>query len=246
MVDVMKTKLDTVFRTKPRAGLVVKAVEPFREQSAGLAFYEPPSADGVKPGTYFVNLHNMKIMTKYQMEALVYHEGIPGHHMQIGIAMELQNVPQFQKLAEYTAYTEGWGLYSELLPKEMGFYQDPYSDFGRLVMELWRACRLVVDTGIHFYKWTRERAIQYLKETTPNSDGEIVNGVERYIVMPGQATAYKIGMRKILELRKRAQGALGERFDLREFHDVVLVHGALPLSLLEEVVNTWISGRKGN
>jgi uncharacterized protein (DUF885 family) len=175
------------------------------------------------------------------MEALAYHEGIPGHHMQIAIAQELEEIPQFRKFSFYTAYVEGWGLYSELLPKEIGYYKDPYSDFGRLAMELWRSCRLVVDTGIHAKKWTREEGIAYYKENTPNAESDCIKMVERHIVMPGQATAYKIGMNKILELRENAKQELGEDFDIREFHDVILLDGAVPLNILEEKVDNWVS-----
>lgn len=244
LIDHMKSQLDSLFLVKPKADLIVKAVEPFREESAGKAFYQQPSMDGKRPGTYYANLHNMKDMPKYQMEALAYHEGIPGHHMQIAIAQELGDMPKFRKFGRYTAYIEGWGLYTELLPKDIGLYQDPYSDFGRLAMELWRACRLVVDTGIHAKKWTREQAIQYLADNTPNARTEAENSIERYIVMPSQATAYKIGMIKIVQLRDKAKAALGEKFDIREFHDVVLKNGAVPLDVLESLVDAYIKGKQ--
>ncbi|MEO0813785.1 MAG: DUF885 domain-containing protein, partial [Myxococcota bacterium] len=219
--------------------LVVKRVEPFREKAAGKAFYNRGAPDGSRPGYYYANLYDMAQMPSYQMEALAYHEGIPGHHMQIAIAQELEDVPTFRRYGRYTAYIEGWGLYSELVPKELGFYSDPYSDFGRLAMELWRACRLVVDTGLHHKKWSREKAISYLSENTPNPQGDVVKAIERYIVMPSQATAYKIGMLKILELRENAKQAMGESFDIRAFHDVVLRSGPVPLSILEENVKAW-------
>jgi uncharacterized protein (DUF885 family) len=244
LIDHMKSQLDSLFLVKPKADLIVKAVEPFREESAGKAFYQQPSMDGKRPGTYYANLHNMKDMPKYQMEALAYHEGIPGHHMQIAIAQELGDMPKFRKFGRYTAYIEGWGLYTELLPKDIGLYQDPYSDFGRLAMELWRACRLVVDTGIHAKKWTREQAIQYLADNTPNARTEAENSIERYIVMPSQATAYKIGMIKIVQLRDKAKTALGDKFDIREFHDVVLKNGAVPLDVLESLVDAYIKGKQ--
>lgn len=244
LIDTMKKNLDRMFIVKPKADLVVTAVEPFREQSAGKAFYEQPAADGSRPGRYYANLYSMADMPKYQMEALAYHEGIPGHHMQIAISMELEGIPKFRKYGDYTAYVEGWGLYSELLPKEFGFYQDPYSDFGRLSMELWRACRLVVDTGIHSKHWTRQQAIDYLKQNTPNSEGDAINSIERYIVMPSQATAYKIGMLKIVELREKAKKALGPKFDIREYHDLVLKSGALPLAVLEQQVDRWIKAKQ--
>jgi len=243
LIDSMKTRLDELFITKPKADIIVKAVEPFREKSAGKAFYNRPAADGSRPGIYYANLYDMESMPTYQMEALAYHEGIPGHHMQLAIQQELENVPMFRKFSGYTAYTEGWGLYSELIPKEMGFYADPYSDFGRLAMELWRACRLVVDTGIHTKKWTRETGIKYYTDNTPNAELDAVKMVERHIVMPSQATAYKIGMLKILELRSKAKEALGDQFDIREFHEVVISQGAIPLNVLEDFVNDYIASK---
>ncbi len=242
----MKAKLDDVFITKPKAELLVKEVEPFRQESAGMAFYQGPGAFDGRPGTYYINTFDMKAVSKYEMEALAFHEGIPGHHMQIAIAQELQDVPSFRKFSNnYTAYVEGWGLYSERLGKEMGFYKDPYSDYGRLAMELWRACRLVVDTGLHApqYKWNREKAIQYLFDNTSGSDTDVVNSIERYIVMPGQATAYKIGMEKIISLREAARKKLGAKFDIRQYHDVVLRSGALPLTVLEEQVDAWVKSK---
>ncbi len=244
LIDIMKGRLDEVFITKPKADLIVKRVEAFREKSAGKAFYNRPAPDGSRPGIYYANLYKMSEMPIYQMEALAYHEGIPGHHMQLAIMQELKDIPKFRKFGGYTAYTEGWGLYSEFLPKEMGFYSDPYSDFGRLAMEIWRACRLVVDTGIHYKKWTREQAIDYLSENTPNPMGDVVKAIERYIVMPGQATAYKIGMIKIQTLRAHAKAELGDKFDIRAFHEVILRDGALPLAILEDKVNEWIASLK--
>ena len=243
LIDSMKTRLDEIFITKPKADIIVKAVEPFREKSAGKAFYNRPAADGSRPGIYYANLYDMESMPTYQMEALAYHEGIPGHHMQLAIQQELEEVPMFRKFGGYTAYTEGWGLYSEFIPKEMGFYADPYSDFGRLAMELWRACRLVVDTGIHSKKWTREEGIKYYTDNTPNAELDVIKMVERHIVMPSQATAYKIGMLKILELRKKAKDALGDKFDIRDFHEVVISHGAIPLNILEDFIDEYISSK---
>ncbi|WP_235898695.1 DUF885 domain-containing protein [Parahaliea maris] len=241
LIDVMREHIPEYFGLIPKADLVVKRVEAFREKSAGKAFYNGPPSDGSRPGIYYANLYNMMDMPKYQMEALAYHEGIPGHHMQRAISVELDGIPEFQKYASFTAYTEGWGLYNEQLPKEMGFYQDPYSDFGRLAMELWRACRLVVDTGIHSKRWTREQAIAYLLENTPNSEGDSTKAIERYIAMPGQATAYMIGKLKIVELREKAREALGENFDIRAFHDEVLKDGPVPMSLLERKVDALIA-----
>ncbi|NJY62927.1 DUF885 domain-containing protein [Salinimicrobium sp. CDJ15-81-2] len=245
LINTMKGRLDELFLTQPDADIAVKAVEPFREKSAGKAFYQQPALDGSRPGTYYANLYDMNAMPTYQMEALAYHEGIPGHHMQLAIAQELEDLPMFRKIETYPAYVEGWGLYSELLPKEIGFYEDPYSDFGRLAMELWRSIRLVVDTGIHARKWTREEAINFYVQNSPNAESDAIKMVERHIVMPGQATAYKIGMNKILELREYAKKELGENFDLKEFHDVVLTNGALPLNILEDLVDEWIQTRKG-
>ncbi|OBQ52765.1 DUF885 domain-containing protein [Tamlana sp. s12] len=243
IIDSMKTRLDEIFITKPKADITVKAVEPFREQSTGKAFYNRPAVDGSRPGIYYANLYDMASMPTYQMEALAYHEGIPGHHMQFAIQQELEDIPMFRKFGSYTAYAEGWGLYSEFIPKEMGFYADPYSDFGRLAMELWRACRLVVDTGIHAKKWTREQAITYYTDNTPNAELDAVKMVERHIVMPSQATAYKIGMLKILELREKAKTTLKDKFDIREFHEVVISHGAIPLNVLEEFVDAYIASK---
>ncbi len=240
-IDNMTGRLDEVFKIKPKAPLIVKRVEAFREKSAGKAFYNQPAPDGSRPGMYYANLYDMKAMPIYQMEALAYHEGNPGHHMQIAIAQELEGVPDFRKYGRYTAYVEGWGLYSEYFPKEMGLYEDPYSDFGRLAMELWRACRLVVDTGIHEKKWTREQGIEYYTSNTPNAVSDAVKMVERHIVMPSQATAYKIGMLKILELRNKAQKQLGDKFDIRDFHTLILKNGPLPLDVLELKVNDWVA-----
>lgn len=242
-IDDMKLRLDELFITKPKADLIVKAVEPFREKSAGKAFYQQPSMDGTRPGTYYANLYDMASMPTYQMEALAYHEGLPGHHMQIAIAQELQGIPKFRKFGRYTAYTEGWGLYSELVPKEIGLYKDPYSDFGRLAMELWRACRLVVDTGIHAKKWTREQGIDYYVTNTPNAKADAVKMVERHIVMPSQATAYLIGKIKIVELREKAKAQMGDAFDIREFHDVLLAKGPVPLDVLEQFVDDYIKSK---
>ncbi len=240
----MTAKLPEFFNTLPKAPLVVKPVEAFREKSAGKAFYNGPAPDGSRPGTYYVNLYNLRSMSKTELEALAYHEGLPGHHLQRTIQTELGDLPPFRRFGGWTAYTEGWGLYSEELGKDMGFYQDPYSDFGRLGMELWRACRLVVDTGIHDKRWSREEAIQYLTDNTPNPEGDIRKAIERYIVYPGQATAYMIGKLKLLELRKRAQDGLGDKFTMGDFHDVVLQSGPVPLDILEERVDAWIAAGK--
>jgi uncharacterized protein (DUF885 family) len=244
LIDIMEAKVPEYFGLTPKARMQVKRVEAFRERSAGKAFYQSPSKDGSRPGTYYANLYNMQDMPSYQMEALAYHEGIPGHHMQRSIAQELEGIPEFQKYVSFTAYTEGWGLYTEELAKDMGFYEDPYADFGRLAMELWRACRLVVDTGIHEKQWSREKAIAYLIENTPNPENDSVKAIERYIAMPGQATAYMIGKLKIMELRTSAQQALGEKFDIRGFHDEILKDGPVPLNILESKVQSWVTMQK--
>ena len=240
IIETFSVRLDDLFITKPQAEMVVKPVEQFREKSAGKAFYQRPAPDGSRPGTYYANTYKMKMMPKYQMEALAYHEGIPGHHMQISIAQELEGLPKFRKYGGYTSYTEGWGLYSEYLPKELGFYSDPYSDFGRLAMELWRSCRLVVDTGIHSKKWTREESIQYYLNNTPNDELDCIKMVERHIVYPSQATAYKVGMNKILYIREKAKESLGNKFDIRYFHEIVLSNGAVPLNILERQIDEMI------
>ncbi|MCA0978886.1 DUF885 domain-containing protein [Qipengyuania flava] len=243
-LEAMEAKLPDFFATLPSDPLVIKPVEAFREQSAGKAFYQRPAPDGSRPGTYYVNLYNLKDMSKNELEALAYHEGLPGHHLQLSIQTQLGEVPPFRRFGGVTAYSEGWGLYSEELGKDMGFYTDPYSDFGRLGMELWRACRLVVDTGMHHKRWSREEAISYLTENTPNPDGDIRKAIERYLVYPGQATAYMIGKLKIMELRDRARQELGEEFDIRAFHDVILTNGPVPLSIMEENVDRWIADEK--
>jgi len=240
-IDIMEDKIPEYFGLVPKADMIVKRVEEFREQSAGKAFYQSPARDGSRPGTYYANLFDMGSMPTYQMEALAYHEGIPGHHMQRSIAQELEGIPEFQKYMSFTAYTEGWGLYTEELAKDMGFYQDPYSDFGRLAMELWRACRLVVDTGIHDMQWTREEAIQYLVDTTPNPQNDAVKAIERYIAMPGQATAYTVGKIQIMTLRDKAKSALGDKFSYADFHDEVLMYGPIPLNILEQKIDLWIA-----
>ena len=240
----MEAKLPEYFGRLPKSPMIIKPVEAFREKSAGKAFYQSPAPDGSRPGTYYVNLYNLRDMSKNELEALAYHEGSPGHHLQRALQTEMGELPPFRRFGGVTAYTEGWGLYSEELPKEMGFYTDPYSDFGRLGMELWRACRLVVDTGLHDKRWSREKAIAYLTENTPNPDGDIRKAIERYIVYPGQATAYTIGKLKIMELREEARAELGENFDIRGFHDTVLASGPVPLDILEENIEAWVAAEK--
>jgi uncharacterized protein (DUF885 family) len=241
----MEALLPQYFGTTPKSPLVVKRVEAFREKSAGKAFYQSPAPDGSRPGTYYVNLYNMDDMPMTEVEALFYHEGIPGHHLQRAVQTELgSKVPPFRQFGGFTAYSEGWGLYSERLGKDMGQYDDPYSDFGRLQLELHRAIRLVVDTGLHHKRWTRERAIQYVEDNSADAKGGIVKAIERYIVYPGQATAYMVGKLKIEELRERARTQLGDRFDIKGFHDAILLSGPVPLDILERNVDSWIASRK--
>jgi uncharacterized protein (DUF885 family) len=244
VIDEMRLQLDTMFITKPKANMVVQRVEPFREDTAFGAFYNSPALDGSRPGTYYVNLKSMADQPKFLMQALAYHEGIPGHHMQIAIAQELEGLPKFRTLGGHTAFIEGWALYSEALPKEIGLYTDPYKEFGQLGMEIFRAARLVVDTGIHAKKWDREQAVQYYLDNIPNPEGDVRAEIDRYIVWPGQATAYMIGKLKIEELRKKAESELGDQFDIRRFHDTVLANGSVPLSVLEELVDAYIQDTK--
>jgi uncharacterized protein (DUF885 family) len=236
----MAQRLPDYFGLLPQSDLIVKRVEAYREQSAGKAFYQSPPPDGSRPGIYYANLYDMNSMPTTDLEALAFHEGLPGHHLQRSISAELGDVPDFQRHTSFTAFSEGWGLYSEYLAREMGFYQDPYSNFGRLAMELWRAARLVVDTGLHHKQWSREQAVAYLVANTPNAEYDCQRAIERYIAMPGQATAYMIGKLRIVELRELAQEALGDRFDIRAFHDAVLGSGAVPLDQLEATIQALI------
>jgi len=232
---------DRYFNQLPTAGLEVRRVEPWRENSTSIAFYQSPSEDGTRPGYYYANLRDMSTYQKSVATAITYHEGVPGHHFQIALAQEMEGLPMFRKYSGYGAYTEGWALYAEQLAREMGFYQDPMSNFGRLHDEIWRSARLVIDTGIHAKRWTREQAIDFFRENTPLSEGDMVTEVERFFVNPGQALGYKIGMMKILELRARAQDQLGDAYDIREFHDVVIGQGAMPMPVLEAQVDAYIN-----
>lgn len=240
-LDSINERLPEYFGVLPRAELVVRRVEPFREQDGAAQHYSPGAPDGSRPGVYYAHLSDMNAMPRTQLEVIAYHEGNPGHHMQIAIAQELEDVPTFRTQARFTAYIEGWGLYAELLALEMGAYDDPYSNFGRLGSEMWRALRLVVDTGLHSKGWTEQQAIDYMRDNSSESLERVTSEVRRYIVMPGQATAYKVGMLKFQELRARAEEALGSRFDLRGFHDTVLAGGPLPLALLERRVDRWVA-----
>ncbi len=245
LIDTMKLKLKDLFFELPDIDLVVTPVPEYAQDSAGLAYYQSPSDDGTRPGKYFINLKDMKELPKFEMEALAYHEGVPGHHLQfIHEIKTRKNVPKFMKGVWFTAHGEGWGLYSEFLPKEFGFYKDPYSDYGRLTMELWRATRLVLDTGIHHFKWDRNKSIQYLNENTPSPESANQTAVDRYTVWPGQATGYLIGKNKILSLREKAKAALGDKFDIKEFHDLVLKYGGIPLNVLEDLVNEYINSKR--
>lgn len=240
----IKEQLPQYFGILPKADLVVKRVEPFREQDGAAQHYFPGTPDGSRPGVYYAHLSDMRAMPKNEMEAIAYHEGNPGHHMQISIAQELTSIPEFRNHAFFTSYIEGWALYSELLSKEMGAYESDFSDFGRLITEMWRAVRLVVDTGLHSKGWTEQQAIDYFKSKTPVAEEAIISEVRRYIVWPGQATAYKIGMLEILKLREYAKTELGDKFDIKGFHDTVLGGGSLPLSILERRVKDWVASVK--
>ena len=241
-IDKIKAVLPQYFGILPKADLVVKRVEPFREQPGAAQHYFPGTPDGSRPGVYYAHLSDMKSMPKRELEVIAYHEGLPGHHMQISIAQELTGVPTFRRLAGFTAYSEGWGLYSEWLAREMpGTYLDPYSRFGRLGSEIWRAIRLVVDTGLHAKGWSEDQAVDYFKANSAVTDAQARSEVRRYMVLPGQATSYKIGMIRIQEMRRKAEAALGDRFDIRAFHDTVLGGGALPLTILEKRVDRWVA-----
>ena len=244
-IDKIKAVLPKYFGILPKADLVVRRVESFREQAGAAQHYFPSTPDGSRPGVYYAHLLDMKAMPKSELEVIAYHEGLPGHHMQIAIAQELTSVPTFRRQAGFTAYSEGWGLYSEWLAREMpGTYQDPYSRFGRLGSEIWRAIRLVVDTGLHAKGWSEEQAVQYFLANSATTEAQARSEIRRYLVMPGQATSYKIGMLRIQELRRKAEAALGNRFDIRGFHDTVLGGGALPLTILEKRVDRWVADRQ--
>ncbi|HET9372229.1 MAG TPA: DUF885 domain-containing protein [Vicinamibacterales bacterium] len=240
-IDKIKAVLPKYFGLLPKADLVVKRVEPFREQPGAAQHYFPSTPDGSRPGVYYAHLSDMKAMPKSELEVIAYHEGLPGHHMQIAIAQELQGIPTFRRQGGVTAYSEGWGLYAEWLAREMpGTYEDPYSRFGRLGSEIWRAIRLVVDTGLHAKGWSEEQAVQYFLANSATTEPQARSEIRRYMVLPGQATSYKIGMLKIQELRRKAEAALGPRFDIRAFHDTILGGGAMPLTVLEARVDRWI------
>lgn len=243
-LDFIEDRLTDYFGILPKAPLVVKRVESFREQDGAAQHYYPGSPDGSRPGVFYAHLSDMNAMPINQLEAITYHEGLPGHHLQSAISQELVGVPTFRTQVGFTAYSEGWGLYAEALALEMGAYENPYNNFARLTGEMWRAVRLVVDTGIHAKGWTEESAIEYFSANLPVSAEAATSEVRRYFVLPGQATSYKVGMLKIMELRQRAETDLGRQFDIKAFHDVVLGGGALPLLMLERRVSAWVSQTK--
>ncbi len=240
----MDAELPKLFGKLPRAPYGVREIPAHEAPRATTAYYNQPTADGTRPGWFYANTYDLNSRPKYEMEALAFHEAVPGHHLQIALQMELENVPKFRTLASYTAFVEGWGLYAESLGKEVGFYTNPYSEFGFLSYEMWRALRLVVDTGIHAFGWSREQAIEYMLANSALTRTNVENEVDRYIAWPGQALAYKIGQMKIRELRTRAELELGETFDVRAFHDLVLSAGAVPLDILEKRIHEWIAAQK--
>jgi uncharacterized protein (DUF885 family) len=243
-LDRMRPKLPQLFGRLPKAPVVVKAVPAYSEKDQAAAYYEHGSPDGSRPGAVFVNTYQFETRSLADVEDRAYHEGLPGHHLQISIAQELTDVPDFRKYLGYTAYVEGWGLYAEQLGKDVGFYQDPYSDYGRLEGDIWRAIRLVVDTGVHAKHWTRQQMVDYFHDHSAVEESGVQAEVDRYIAWPAQALGYKVGQLKFLELRAKAQQALGDKFNLSAFHDQVLDSGALPLDTLEQRVDSWIAQQK--
>jgi len=237
-------KLPELFAELPRTPYGVKVIPDYEAPAQTTAYYQPSAADGSRAGLFMINTYKLDTRPKYEMEALTLHESVPGHHLQIARSQELKGLPDFRRNAGYTAFIEGWGLYAESLGTEMGFYADPYSKFGQLTYEMWRACRLVVDTGMHLFGWSRQQAIDFMKQNTAKTENDIIVEIDRYIVWPGQALAYKVGELKIKELRAKASKELGERFDVRRFHNAVLDDGALPLDLLERRIDEWIAAQK--
>jgi uncharacterized protein (DUF885 family) len=242
IIDEIDAGLGDTFNVRPKAGVKVERVPEFREKTAPGAYYNPPAFDGSRPGIFYINLRNTAEIARFGMRTLAYHEAIPGHHFQTTIQQELTGVPMFRKVLPFTAFSEGWALYTERLAWEMGFQKDPLDNLGRLQAEMFRAVRLVVDTGLHAKRWTREQAIAYMLEKTGMPQTDVVAEIERYLVNPGQALAYKVGMNKILELRERAKAALGTKFSLARFHDFVLTGGDMPLTQFEARIDGWIAG----
>jgi len=241
IIDEIEAGMDKAFRVKAKAGVKVERIPKFKEETSPGAYYNGPALDGSRPGIFYANLFDIKATPKYSMRTLAYHEAIPGHHFQISVAQELEDMPIFRKFAPFTAYVEGWALYAERVAWELGFQDNPYDNIGRLQAELFRGVRLVVDTGIHAKRWTREQAIEYMIKNTGMAESDVISEIERYIVLPGQACAYKVGMMKILELRAKAKAELDDKFDIRDFHDVVLKNGAVPLDILEIFIDKYIA-----
>ncbi len=240
----MQAKLPELFGRLPKAGFEVVPVPDYMEKTSAPAYYEAGTPDGTRPGRLFIDTYNATDRNLYNVEAIAYHEGLPGHHLQISIAQELTDIPTFRKYEHFTAYTEGWGLYAEQLGKDVGFYQDPYSDYGRLESDIWRAIRLVVDTGVHSQHWTRQQMVDFFHDHSAIDETSVQSEVDRYIAWPSQALAYKVGQLKILELRARAEKELGSKFDIRGFHDQVLDSGALPLDVLSDRIDAWIASQR--
>jgi uncharacterized protein (DUF885 family) len=241
MIEEIDVGMDEIFAVRPKASVEVKRVPEYREKTAAGGSYQGPSLDGSRPGVFYANLYDMKATPKFGMRTLAYHEAVPGHHFQIAIKTELEGLPTFRNFVGFTSYSEGWALYAEKLAWEYGYQEEAYGNLGRLQAELMRAVRLVVDTGLHHKRWTREEAIEYMHSTTGLTMTDVESEIERYIVWPGQALAYKVGMLKIMELREKSKNALGDKYDIREFHDVVLKNGAVPLTILEELVDQYIA-----
>ena len=244
IIDEIDRGLTPYFDVRPKGGVKVERVPVFREKTAPGAYYNPPAFDGSRPGIFYANLRNVAEIQKFGMRTLAYHEAIPGHHFQTSIQQELTGVPTFRKVLPFTAFSEGWALYAERLAWEIGYQKQPLDNLGRLQAEMFRAVRLVVDTGMHHKRWTREQAIEYMTAKTGMPETDVVAEIERYLVMPGQALAYKVGMNKILSLREQAKAQLGEKFDLKRFHNLVLTGGDMPLTLLEQRVDAWIAQEK--
>ncbi|OHB69288.1 MAG: hypothetical protein A2W23_03015 [Planctomycetes bacterium RBG_16_43_13] len=238
-------KLPAYFGKLPRTPYEVKPIESYRDKDAPAAFYYPPPADGSRNGIFYANTYKPETRPKYSLEALAYHEAVPGHHLQCSLSVEQKDIPAFRRHGGFTAFVEGWALYTERLADEMGLYSDDLSRFGMLSYQAWRACRLVVDTSIHYFKWTRQQAIDFICSKTALKELEVVNEVDRYIIWPGQALAYKVGQREIMQLRTTAQKTLGNKFDVREFHDYLLENGGVPLDVMKRLMNEWIGNKKG-